>query len=187
MMDTTSTHRPEKDEGSKETDNILPLNESVLADETIDDIELRFGYSIGYFNFVLEKKLVSEIIIEPTIYPIPNGPDWLKGMINIRGNILPVFDLTQMLTTRLKSSLGHYVLVVDEGSQALALLIDALPKSLPNPTPAEEIGEISSISSDYLAPGVVSENIKWLELDIKSLAKRMKEEEEGQEQGSAVQ
>ncbi len=184
MMDKNTPQMPVHAKGKEHASNILQLSEHVIHDESLDDIEIRFGYSIGYFDFVLEKKLVTEIVIEPTIFPVPNGPNWLKGMINLRGNILPVFDLTQILTANLKSSPGHYVLVVDEGVNALALLIDALPKSLPNPIAAEGVGEINNISADYLTPGVVSEDKNWIELDIKALAKRMKEEEEGQLQTS---
>jgi len=179
---------PENLDGNKpiDIDIVLPLNQSVLQNEFSSDVELRFGYSIGYFNFVLEKTLVSEIVIEPTIFPVPNGPRWLPGMINLRGNILPVIDLTHMIGTRLKSSSGHFVLVVDEGAQALALFIDALPKSLSEPINADEIGNMNSIPADFLAPGVQAEGKIWLELDIKSLAMKMKDEEEGRQRSIAI-
>jgi purine-binding chemotaxis protein CheW len=83
----------------------LETNEAL----NVDELESRHE-SVGdqYLSFELGKELycvdilkVSEIRgwQEPTL--LPNAPEYIKGVINIRGDIVPVFDL------RLKFGLGQ--------------------------------------------------------------------------------
>jgi len=177
---------PGSTDSEQHPDIILPLHKDILQEEVINNVEIRFGYSIGYFKFVLEKTMITEVVIEPTIYPIPNSPLWLQGMINLRGNILPVIDLSETLSTSLKCTPGQYVLVVDKGSKALALLIDALPKSLADPVAADDIGKMTSIPHDYLSAGINAEGEHWMELDIKQLVQSMKQDRDAGQHAVAL-
>ena len=130
--------------------------------------------------------MVTEILVAPTIYPIPNSPPWLFGMINLRGNILPVIELTHILSTSHKTSAGQFVLVVDKGSEALAVNIDALPKSLNDPISVAEIGKMNILSEQFLKPGVQASNTHWIELDIKQLLLHMKQNEDSGQENSTL-
>jgi chemotaxis signal transduction protein len=99
-------------------------------------------------------------------------------MLNLRGNILPVIDLSKELNTSLKSKPGKFVLVIDKGETALSILVDALPKSLENTTEAQSLDKVMNISNDYLSPGLISEDKQWMQVDIKSLIKAMKNEDQ---------
>lgn len=148
-------------------------NAAPLSEETAQAFDVWFGYNIGSHHFVLDKSLLTEIVIRPPIYAIPRSPNWLHGVINLRGNILAVIDLSESLSTTIRSNPGEYVLVIDKGTDALALIVDSPPKSLINPEPAPSTSEGNNFKSDFIQAGVQSENILWMQLDAKALVKSL--------------
>jgi len=55
------------------------------------------GFTIGEELFGLDILAVQEIIRDLAITPIPDAPDFLEGVINLRGSIIPVIDLRKRL------------------------------------------------------------------------------------------
>ena len=55
------------------------------------------GFFIGEEMFGVDILSVQEIIRDTLITPIPDAPDFLEGVINLRGNIIPVIDLRKRL------------------------------------------------------------------------------------------
>jgi chemotaxis signal transduction protein len=167
-MDTTSIQRLQDTAPAGSASATPPV--SVPEQE----LEVWFGYRIGSHRFVLDKSLLTEIVIRPAIYEIPKSPAWLAGVMNLRGNILAVVDLSDSLRTVCKSNPGEFVLVIDKGSDALALIVDAPPISLTNPTPVQSLSEPNSLNSDFIRPGVQADNVAWLHLDAKGLARSLR-------------
>lgn len=54
-------------------------------------------FNIGNETFGVNILMVKEIIIKSHITPIPDSPDFIEGVINLRGNIIPVIDLRKRL------------------------------------------------------------------------------------------
>ena len=55
------------------------------------------GFNIGRELFGVNILSVQEIIRTTPITPIPDSPDFIEGVINLRGNIIPVVDLRKRL------------------------------------------------------------------------------------------
>jgi purine-binding chemotaxis protein CheW len=55
------------------------------------------GFVIGNELFGVDILSVQEIIRDTTITAIPDAPDFLEGVINLRGRIVPVIDLRKRL------------------------------------------------------------------------------------------
>ena len=55
------------------------------------------GFVIGDELFGVDILTVQEIIRDTTITAIPDAPDFLEGVINLRGRIVPVIDLRKRL------------------------------------------------------------------------------------------
>jgi purine-binding chemotaxis protein CheW len=55
------------------------------------------GFNIGRELFGVNILSVQEIIRTTPITPIPDSPDFIEGVINLRGNIIPVIDLRKRL------------------------------------------------------------------------------------------
>jgi len=65
--------------------------------EDVTVIEKYLTFLINNEEYGIEILKVKEIISIPSITPIPQSPLYLKGVINLRGAIIPVIDLRLML------------------------------------------------------------------------------------------
>lgn len=163
-MDITSPDEPQLAPSLDGAAALLP------ASDTLPELDVRFGYRIGGFAFVLDKSLLTEIVVRPTIYTLPHSPSWFCGVINLRGNIIPVLDLSSALNTISHDVVGEYVLVVDRGRDALGLIVDAPPQTLNNPQPLFSTPPLSGAPTDFIQDGVQAADTRWQQLDVKGLA-----------------
>lgn len=59
--------------------------------------------------------------------PLPHAPSYMKGVINLRGTVLPVIDLAERLgLPRREHSDRHVIIVVKHGEAMTGLLVDAV-------------------------------------------------------------
>ncbi len=90
-----------------------------------------FGISISYVN---------EIIAMQPIAAIPEVDDYIKGLINLRGKIIPVIDVR----VRFKMEPSEYtdrtcIIVIDVNSTMIGLIV-------------EKIAEVDTIADDSIVP-----------------------------------
>jgi purine-binding chemotaxis protein CheW len=59
--------------------------------------------------------------------PLPHAPSYVRGVINLRGVVLPVVDLKARLGRGITpANPKHVIIVIDAGSRTLGLLVDAV-------------------------------------------------------------
>ncbi|HWA89413.1 MAG TPA: chemotaxis protein CheW [Rhizomicrobium sp.] len=59
--------------------------------------------------------------------PLPHSPDYVLGVINLRGVVLPVVDLNARLgRARTEANPKHVIVVVRTGERTIGLLVDAV-------------------------------------------------------------
>jgi purine-binding chemotaxis protein CheW len=59
--------------------------------------------------------------------PLPHVPDYVRGVINLRGVVLPVIDLKARLGLGMTdASAKHVIIVVNTGTRATGILVDAV-------------------------------------------------------------
>jgi purine-binding chemotaxis protein CheW len=59
--------------------------------------------------------------------PLPHAPDYVRGVINLRGVVLPVVDLKARLGRGVtEANPKHVIIVVSTGARTLGLLVDAV-------------------------------------------------------------
>ena len=116
------------------------------------------SFSIGSERFGVEILVVQEIIMMSNITEIPNSPDFVEGVINLRGNIIPVLDLRKRLRLRGYRDFGEYapgtrILVVEIEGNVTGFIVDSVAKVISVPT--------SKISPppDIIVAGVQSQYI----------------------------
>jgi purine-binding chemotaxis protein CheW len=95
-------------------------------------------------------RLVQEIIRVAEITPVPRAPAAIKGVINLRGRIIPVIDLKRRLGLgEVESTRVARVVVVRLKDRLVGLLVDGasqvlkVPLSIIEPAP-EEVVEIDA-------------------------------------------
>jgi purine-binding chemotaxis protein CheW len=58
---------------------------------------------------------------------LPHVPDYVRGIINLRGMVLPVIDLKARLGLgQTEASPKHVIIVIDSGERTIGLLVDAV-------------------------------------------------------------
>src|ERR1700742_1433713 len=59
--------------------------------------------------------------------PLPHAPDYVRGVINLRGVVLPVVDLKARLGLgRTQADPKHVIVVVQAGDRTIGILVDAV-------------------------------------------------------------
>ena len=102
--------------------------ESVVEKKEISDIEGKFlTFVLGEEIYGIEILKAREIIGLMDITTVPQTPDYMKGVINLRGKVIPVIDL------RMKFSMKKWertqetcVIVVEVNSTSIGLIVDSV-------------------------------------------------------------
>ena len=63
----------------------------------VEDALQLVGFRIADEFFGVDILMVQEIIKDISITPIPDAPDFIRGVVNLRGNIIPIIDLRKRL------------------------------------------------------------------------------------------
>ena len=90
------------------------------------------GFLIGNENFGVDILMVREIIRQTTITPIPNAPDFIEGVINLRGSIIPVIDLRKRLQLVQPAQLGSdfWIIILTVEGRITGFIVDRVAKVL---------------------------------------------------------
>jgi len=124
-------------------------------------------------GFLIEENTQSEITSNLEIYSLPNVPKWVLGLINLHGNLVPVFDLRSHLQSTHQTVMNTHLLVMDEGERAVGIYIDTLPRALqldPEGMPVAQVPEsLPNILIEYVRTAYDIDNEIWLDVDYGSL------------------
>lgn len=97
------------------------------------DLQL-VGLRIGRETFALPISMVREIVRVPDITAVPNAPDYIEGVINLRGRIIPVVDLRKRFgETDIKPSKKNRIVVVEMDERLVGLIVHAASEVLKIP------------------------------------------------------
>lgn len=109
-----------------------------MEEDTQKDRFLTF--SLGKETYGIEIRYVTEIIGIQAITEIPELPEYVKGIINLRGKIIPVMDVR----LRFKKEPKEYsdrtcIIVVDIKNISIGLIVDSVSEVLT--IPEQDIAE----------------------------------------------
>jgi purine-binding chemotaxis protein CheW len=84
-------------------------------------------FTLGQEEYGVEILKVQEIKGYSAITPIPNTPAYLKGVMNLRGTIIPVVDLrAKFAMTAAEYNQFTVIIVVTVGRKIMGLVVDAV-------------------------------------------------------------
>jgi len=103
---------------------------AATAKQELDQEQLMqlVGFTIGKELFGVDILMVQEIIRAAPITPVPNSPEFVEGVINLRGNILPVIDLRKRLNL-LSSEIDlkdTWILILDIQNKITGFIVDSV-------------------------------------------------------------
>ena len=82
-------------------------------------------FNIGSETFGIGINLIKEIVRYPSIIAVPKTPDYVRGLTNLRGNVLPVVDSRIRLGLNATDADDDTrVLVVDNGHNSMGVIVD---------------------------------------------------------------
>ena len=89
-------------------------------------------FKLGNEEYGLHIDQIKEVVITPTITKMPQTPSYVKGVANIRGNVIAIFDLEDRFNlTRTIQELGSkYTLVVESDDVKMGLLVNEVPNTV---------------------------------------------------------
>ena len=89
------------------------------------------GFRIGRETFGLPISIVREIVRVPEITAVPNAPDYIEGVINLRGRIIPVVDLRKRFGEKsFEANKKNRIVVVELESRLVGLIVNSASEVL---------------------------------------------------------
>lgn len=97
---------------------------------TLKGIEL-MAFRIGAQEFCIDIVTVREIRGWTPATALPHSPEFVRGVINLRGAVLPIVDLAARLgLASVEPTSRHVIIVAQVGRQTIGLLVDAVSEIL---------------------------------------------------------
>jgi len=97
------------------------------------------GFQVGRETYGVPITSLHEIVRVPEITAVPDAPDYLEGVINLRGKIVSVMDLRKRFGEKqatLKKQ--NRILVVEHSGRLAGLIVDSASEVLKIPADAVE-------------------------------------------------
>jgi len=114
------------------------------------------GFRIGNETYGVRIASVREIVRVPEITIVPNAPDAIEGVINLRGKIIPVMDLRKRFgSTTIQPDKKNRILVVELENKLLGLIVSSASEVLKiPPSEIESPGSVFAEGESSYVTGV---------------------------------
>jgi purine-binding chemotaxis protein CheW len=114
---------------------------TAVADRSGATAELQFAtFYVGHMLLGVDIRVVQEINRQSEITQVPHAPDYVRGVINLRGDVATIVDLRAILgLPKSDSSQQTRNLIVHHQGEAIGLLVD-------------QISDILTLRDDEISP-----------------------------------
>ncbi len=138
------------------------------------------SFNVGSEEFGIDILKVQEIIRLINITEVPNSPDFIDGIINLRGKVIPVIDLRVRLgLTKIAHNNSTRIIVVEVNSMTVGFIVDAvsevlrIPRNITEPPPSMAAG----MNSEFItAVGKLEDRLLIL-LDLEKILSTSEKDE----------
>ena len=147
-----------------ETENqttVLGSKEELGREGQNGNSEQLIVFKLGNEEYALPIDQIKEVVLTPRISKIPQTPDYIKGVANIRGNVISILDLEErfgLLTSAGNGKAGddeveaeessNYTLVIESEEYKIGILVKEVPNTLSvNPAEIDSTSNIVQHSS----------------------------------------
>lgn len=111
---------------------------------------------LGNEEYGVEIASVQEIIRATDITPVPGAPAHVRGVINLRGKIIPVVDLRRRFAlAAVEAGESQRIIVVELGEKRIGMLVDSVSQVIKVPAGVvEEMPEEATSVDENFIKGV---------------------------------
>lgn len=124
-----------------------------VVKQSADELLQLVSFKIGDEEFGVDILKVQEINRMLQVTRVPNAPDYVDGVINLRGKVIPIIDLrTRLNMPRKEHDKDTRIVVVELSGRVVGFVVDAvsevlrIPKSVTEPPPSV----VSGIDAEYI-------------------------------------
>jgi purine-binding chemotaxis protein CheW len=130
------------------------------------------SFNIGQEEFGLGIQSIQEINRMVEITRVPNSPEFVSGVINLRGKVIPIINLRKRFGFPPKENdRNTRIIVVELGTMVVGFVVDAvsevlrIPKNITEPPPSI----VAGIGSEYITAVAKLENRLLILLDLERI------------------
>lgn len=121
--------------------------------------ELRYGFKVAGLQLVPAARVLTEMVADAHVFPVPKSSSALAGVTNVRGTIVPLLDRRQVRRAAANiRPFQHRVLIFDRDEQRVGLLLDEQPQLLTLAPAQLDVQRPTSVLSQFL-------NRAWVQVD----------------------
>jgi len=142
---------------------INPADIGVVKDDSIDEqeaakIEQYVSFTVGESEYGIDIMAVREIQGWTNVTKLPNTPHYVRGVLNLRGAIVPIFDLRCRFTGGLTDATPlHVVIIIALGDRIMGLLVDAVSDILTiNSDDIMDVPEVETQGDQRFLSGLIT-------------------------------
>jgi purine-binding chemotaxis protein CheW len=112
-------------------------------------------FSIGEDAYAIPVELLAEIIIPQKVFPVPTTPSHVLGVINLRGNIVPIVDMRPALSLPQSAAAGQ-IAIIKYGALTIGIVVDnvsevvGVPKTSVQAIPTDSGSQANSSRSRFI-------------------------------------
>jgi twitching motility protein PilI len=141
--------------------------------EQVKNVWSGIAFRLEEAEFVAPLEQVREVLIYPVLSRVPGARRWVKGIANVRGNLLPVLDLSDYLQGQVTAvGTRSRVMVIQHAGVYAGLLVDqivGLKHFFMEQRAAPEVSGEEAWNA-YVAEGFREGERLWAIFDLHSLA-----------------
>lgn len=140
-----------------------------------ENIQSRYGFKVGDIGILINEDTLCEVMKNFHIFPIPNTQAWMKGIVNLRGNLIPAYDLALLLGLSDEPIEYENLLIIDKGHESVGILINNVPRScdVDSWTKLEHIPELPAELSEHVSDAYLEDGFIWLGFRYKEFFESM--------------
>src|SRR5215831_2270733 len=90
-------------------------------------------FKLGQEEYGLNIDQIKEVVITPTVTRMPQTPHYIKGVANIRGNVIAMLDLEEkfgLQQSKERPNGDNFTLVIESEEYKMGILVREVPNTL---------------------------------------------------------
>ncbi|WP_019567820.1 chemotaxis protein CheW [Thioalkalivibrio sp. ALMg13-2] len=115
-------------------------------------------FSLAEETYAIDVLQVQEVLKVTEIAPVPGVPDYILGIINLRGNVVTVIDARRRMgLDDRESDEASRIVIIDVDNQNVGILVDSVSEVVRiSPDSVEPAPEVGNDDSSRFIQGVTS-------------------------------
>lgn len=145
----------------------LTLAQEASSGEDLEDVIEVLEFALAYERYAVETQYVNQVAMLEQLIPLPCTPDFVLGVVNLRGAILPVLDLKNFFELPVKGLTDlNKIIVLQSETILFGILADEIVgvRNILLRDVQSSLPTLTGVRKDYLR-GVTPERVTLLDAE----------------------